>query len=317
MSLRILFMGTPEFAVPTLLRLADLHQVVAVITAPDKPAGRGLKERFSAVKEAALKLHLPLFQPERLDDPQLLESLRTMKPDLGVVVAFRQLPRSLFSLPRLGTINLHASLLPQYRGAAPIQRAIMAGETVTGLTTFFLDDNLDTGQVLLQESLPIGDDENAGQLHDRMKTLGAELVARTISLLESGKAIPQPQAEGLELKRAPKIRPADLVLDFARPVNQLYNQVRALAPTPAAHTVLGEEMLKILKAEKVPGSPELPPGTACTDEAGRLLFSCTDGYLAATLVQRPGRRPMPHDAFLRGWPQASRLARIDLGSNNI
>ncbi|MCS6992108.1 MAG: methionyl-tRNA formyltransferase [Chitinophagales bacterium] len=313
MALRILFLGTPEFAVPTLQRLAaGPHIIVAVVTTPDKAANRGLRLQPSPVKQAALSLGLPVLQPNRLDEPHFLNTVTELQPDIGVVVAFRKLPRALWSLPKMGSINLHASLLPQYRGAAPIQRAIMAGESTTGLTTFFLDDELDTGQILLQQVVPIREDDTGGSLHDRMKILGAELVSTTLDLLEAGKCTPKPQPQWPDLKKAPKIKPEELLINFHQPVHAVHNHVRALAPVPAAYTIVNHERLKILRASTVLCAPMLPAGSPCTDNSGRLLFACTDGYLVALEVQRPGRRPLPVDAFLRGWNYRSLLPVISV-----
>ncbi|MCS6917928.1 MAG: methionyl-tRNA formyltransferase [Chitinophagales bacterium] len=313
MGLRLVFMGTPDFAVPTLERLhADGREVVAVVTPPDRPAGRGLRLQPCPVKTAALRLHLPVLQPADLKDEEFINTLRKLHPDLGIVVAFRKLPRTVWSLPRLGTINLHASLLPDYRGAAPIQRALMAGERTTGLTTFFINDELDTGHIVLQQAVPIEDNETGGSLHDRLKVLGADLVAQTVDRIAAGDVHPLPQPAAGSPKKAPKIRPADRILDFQKPVHQLYNQVRALSPVPAAYLQLNGEPIKILMAEPVFTNPEMPPGTPCTDETGRLLLACADGFLAPTLLQRPGRNPLRYDDFLNGWPQAKTWKKISL-----
>ncbi len=302
MSLRIVFMGTPDFAVPSLQRLlAANKQVAGIVTSPDKPAGRGMKPKASPVKQVALSLGLPILQPSRLDDRDFLEHLARWQPDLGVVVAFRKLPSLVWRLPRYGTINLHASLLPQYRGAAPIQRAIMNGEKVTGLTTFFLDDQLDTGPILLQESIDIRENENFGSLYDRMKILGADLVLQTVEQIEKGNVHARPQPATHPLKVAPRIRKEECRLDFEKPAYELYNYVRALSPHPGAFTFVDGKIFKVLQARKNLNPHEYRPGTLCTDRTTTLCFACKQGFLIAEKVQMEGKKMMTVDAFLRGW----------------
>ena len=247
---RIVFMGTPDFAVASLRALVENNfLVVAVVTAPDKPAGRGLLLSESAVKKYAVLNKIPVLQPEKLRDPLFLEQLQKVKADIQVVVAFRMLPEIVWAMPPLGTINLHGSLLPQYRGAAPINRAIMNGETLTGVTTFKLKQEIDTGNILLKEEIPIGPQETAGELHDRMKETGASLVVRTIRGLMDGSLQEKPQEFKSEtvLKSAPKIFTEDCEIKWNDPVNKIFNQVRGLSPFPGAFTSFHEKKMKIFR----------------------------------------------------------------------
>ncbi len=302
MSLRIVFMGTPDFAVPSLERLiAANKQVAGIVTAPDKPAGRGLKPKASPVKQVALSLGLPVLQPNRLNDRDFLEHLARWEPDLGVVVAFRKLPSAVWRLPRYGTINLHASLLPQYRGAAPIQRAIMNGEKVTGLTTFFLDDQLDTGHIIMQEYIDIGENETFGSLHDRMKILGADLLLQTVEQIEKGNIHTWPQPQIHPLKVAPRIRKEECRLDFEKSAHELHNFVRALSPHPGAFTIVDGKIFKVLQSRKNLNAHDYRPGTLCTDRTTLLCFACKQGFLIAEKVQMEGKKMMTVDEFLHGW----------------
>ena len=239
-SLRIIYMGTPDFAVESLRALVEGgYNVVAVVTMPDKPAGRGHQLQYSAVKQYALSVGLPLLQPERLKDESFLQELRSYNADLQIVVAFRMLPEVVWNMPRLGTFNLHASLLPQYRGAAPINWAVMNGDTETGATTFMLQHEIDTGNIILQERISIADDENVGSVHDRLMMMGANLVTRTVDTIidaeNQGVALPTiPQNNDIELRQAPKIFKDTCAIDFSRPAQQVYNHIRGLSPYPAA-----------------------------------------------------------------------------------
>jgi methionyl-tRNA formyltransferase len=233
-QLRIIFMGTPEFAVPSLeILISNGYQVVAVITAPDKPAGRGMLMQQSAVKKFALEHQLNILQPSNLKDPLFVEELKNLTPDLQIVVAFRMLPDVVWQLPRIGTFNLHGSLLPQYRGAAPINWAIMNGEKEIGVTTFFLHHEIDTGNIILQEKMLIDEKETAGSLHDRMKVTGAQLVLKTVQTLLTGTYPLIEQQENKELKRAPKIYTEDCNIQWNRQTVSIYNQIRGLSPYPA------------------------------------------------------------------------------------
>src|SRR5450755_1714579 len=245
---RIVFLGTPDFAVASLHTLLENgFPVVAVVTAPDKPAGRGLQLTKSAIKRYAVQKDIPVLQPLKLKDPEFLEQLKSFQADVQVVVAFRMLPEIIWAMPALGTINLHGSLLPQYRGAAPINRAVMNGESKTGVTTFRLQQEIDTGNILLMEEISIGPDETAGELHDRMKEIGAALVVKTIRGLMDGTLREKPQ-EALDpsvLKTAPKIFPADCEIDWSHSISQIHNQIRGLSPFPGAFTSLKEKAVKI------------------------------------------------------------------------
>jgi methionyl-tRNA formyltransferase len=305
-ALRIVFMGTPEFAVDSLDALVRAgFQIVGVVTAPDKPAGRGLSMQESAVKKYAKEHGLKILQPLKLKDPAFIDELRSLNPDLQVVVAFRMLPESVWSLPRMGTINLHASLLPQYRGAAPINWAIIKGEKITGVTTFRLKHEIDTGDILLQESFPIGTHENAGQLHDRMKEIGAHLLVTTVRGLADGSLEPKPQAavaaeEHIQINHAPKIHTETCRIDWSQPVENVFNLVRGLSPYPGAFTVINEKMLKIFEAERDLENPKETPGDYETDGKTFLKFACTNGYLDLREVQMEGKKRMKIEDFLRG-----------------
>lgn len=297
-------MGTPEFAVASLDALVKAGcNIVGVVTAPDKPAGRGLKTNESAVKKYAVEKGLHLLQPAKLKDPGFIEQLKALEPAVQVVVAFRMLPEIIWKLPPHGTINLHASLLPQYRGAAPINRAIMNGEKETGLTTFRLQQEIDTGDVLLQTKIEIGEDETAGELHDRMKKLGAELLVKTLEGIATGNLRSEPQellAEG-SLKTAPKIHTSDCLINWGTPVEAVYNLVRGLSPYPGAFTIINEKMLKIYSAEKEVITPEHTEGDYVTDGKNELKFCCLNGYLKVKEVQLEGKKKMKVDEFLRGF----------------
>ncbi len=307
---RIIFMGTPEFAVASLDALVKAGcQVVAVITAPDKPAGRGMKPSESAVKKYALLHHLNILQPEKLKNPEFLEELRSLKADLQVVVAFRMLPELVWNMPPMGTINLHGSLLPQYRGAAPINWAIINGEKETGVTTFKLKQEIDTGNILLQEKIPIGDEETAGELHDKMKEIGAALVLETVRGLAEGTLQEVPQAEfspsplsrdGKEL-HAPKIFTEDCKIDWRGSLNDIYNRIRGLSPYPAAFTVLNDKTLKIYRAEKENTLPDVMPEQWKSDGKTYLKFACSDGFISVKELQLEGKKRMQVEEFLRGF----------------
>lgn len=311
-DLRIIFMGTPEFAVASLSALVEAGAtVIAVITAPDKPGGRGLQLQQSPVKKYALEKGLQVLQPPMLKHHDFLEDLKRLNADLQVVVAFRMLPELVWNMPPMGTINLHASLLPQYRGAAPINWAIINGEKETGLTTFKLKQEIDTGDILLQERIPIAEDETAGQLHDKMKTIGAELVVKTVKGLagESLQEIPQdtlgeiPAPDGTEkkIKDAPKIHTATCKINWSQPVETAYNLVRGLSPYPAAFIIMNERMLKIFMAKKETAIPSITEGDYETDNKTFLKFACTNGYLHLIEVQMEGKKKMGIAEFLRGF----------------
>lgn len=304
MNPNIVFMGTPEFAVASLHALVDNgFNVAAVVTAPDKPAGRGLKLAESAVKQYAVKNNIPVLQPVKLKDPEFQDQLKTFQADIQVVVAFRMLPEIVWAMPPYGTINLHGSLLPQYRGAAPINRAIMNGETKTGVTTFKLQQEIDTGNILLAEEISIGIDETAGELHDRMKEIGAGLVVKTIHGLMDGTLKEKPQAvvDPAALKAAPKIFAADCEIEWSNPVFKIHNQIRGLSPVPGAITSFNEKILKIFRAKIEKKEPDRIPGMVDTDGKSWLRFAASDGYVYVEEMQLEGKKRMKTADFLRGY----------------
>lgn len=299
--MRIVFMGTPEFAVASLDALVKAGcNIVGVITAPDKPAGRGMQLQQSAVKKYAAEHNLNVLQPEKLKSLQFLEELRELKADLQVVVAFRMLPEFVWDMPPMGTINLHGSLLPQYRGAAPINWAVINGEKETGVTTFKLKHEIDTGDILLQESFPVGEDDTAGDVHDRMKEIGAVVLVKTVKGLADGSLREKPQP-AIEIKHAPKIHTATCRINWSQPVENVFNLVRGLSPYPAAFTVMNEKMLKVYKAKKEIVFPSHTEGDYDTDGKTYLKFACTDGYLHLLEIQLEGKKKMGIEEFLRGY----------------
>jgi methionyl-tRNA formyltransferase len=297
--MRLVFMGTPDFAVPSLRRLVENgYTPVAVVTGPDRPRGRGQRLQATPVKEAALAMGIKnILQPESVKDPAFAEQLRILEPDVIVVVAFKILPPEVFTLAKHGTFNLHGSLLPKYRGAAPINRAVMEGETETGVTTFFLEPTVDTGRIILQERMPIGPDETAGEVHDRMMELGAEAVVQTIRLIESGRVSPLPQ-DNAQATPAPKIFKEDARISWDRPAGKVHNFVRALSPYPAAWTMHGSTMLKIYRTRPAAGSGKA--GEVLT-AAGKLVVACGDGAVEILELQQEGRRVLKAEDFLRGY----------------
>jgi methionyl-tRNA formyltransferase len=325
-GLRIVFMGTPEFAVASLDALVKAGcNIVGVITAPDKPAGRGMELQQSAVKKYAVENNLHVLQPEKLKNPAFLAELKSLNADLQIVVAFRMLPELVWNMPPMGSVNLHGSLLPQYRGAAPINWAVINGEKETGVTTFKLKHEIDTGDILLQESFPIADTDNAGDVHDRMKKIGAAVLVKTVIGLASGTLNERPQTSGVSgdpsdvsgqiaetnsrltthdsrlLKHAPKIFTETCKIDWNKPVDEVFNLIRGLAPYPAAFTFLQEKKLKIYKSEKIHESSKDIPGSFKTDSKSFLHFACNDGYISITELQLEGKKKMAIADFLRGY----------------
>lgn len=303
---RIVFMGTPEFAVASLdaLRVAGF-EIAGVVTAPDKPAGRGMKMNESAVKKYAVEHGLRILQPEKLKNPEFIEGLRALAADLQVVVAFRMLPEIVWSMPRLGSVNLHGSLLPQYRGAAPINWAVINGEKETGVTTFLLQHEIDTGEILMQESFPVGENDTAGEVHDRMKEIGARVLVETVRGLASGTLQSKPQTDDREgknivLRHAPKLFTENSRIDFNKPVKEVHDLVRGLSPFPGAYTIFGEKTLKIYRSIAEPGNIEVTPGAFVTDNKTYLRFACADGYLSVKELQLEGKKRMPVEDFVRG-----------------
>lgn len=294
-------MGTPDFAVASLRALTEEgFDIVGVITAPDKPAGRGQKISESAVKKYALEQGFTILQPLRLKDSVFLDALRALQADLQVVVAFRMLPEVVWNMPPKGTINLHASLLPQYRGAAPINRVIMNGERESGVTTFFLKQEIDTGDLLFSERVSIDPDDTAGDLHDKLMAVGAALLVKTVRAIENNQYSETPQANTADLKTAPKIFKEDCQIDWNQPVEKVYNHIRGLSPYPAAFTVLQDKSLKIFQAEIERISPEVQPGAYLSDHKKYLKFACADGLISVKEIQLEGKKRMSVEEFLRG-----------------
>ena len=304
-SIRIIYMGTPDFAVESLRALVDGgYNVVAVVTMPDKPAGRGHQLQYSAVKQYALSVGLPILQPERLKDESFLQQLRSYNADLQIVVAFRMLPEVVWDMPRLGTFNLHASLLPQYRGAAPINWAVINGEKETGATTFMLQHEIDTGNIILQERISIADDENVGSVHDRLMTMGAGLVIRTVDLIIDSENNSQPlpttsQDESMQLKAAPKIFKDTCAIDFSCSAQQVYNHIRGLSPYPAAwisEMPSSHPLSQVLKGAKVYKAAL----TQLAEQKGHIIIPCAQGYIDLLELQLPGKKRMDASALLNG-----------------
>jgi methionyl-tRNA formyltransferase len=324
-DLRIVFMGTPEFAVASLDALVNAGcNIVAVVTAPDKPAGRGLKMQESAVKKYAVEKGLKVLQPEKLKDTKFLEELKSLNVDLQVVVAFRMLPEVVWNMPSMGTVNVHASLLPQYRGAAPINWAIINGEKESGITTFKLKHEIDTGDILLQEKTSIGENETAGELHDNLKESGAQVLVKTIQGLADGSLKEKPQTSMVNgewpiensqtseshspftiyhshLKHAPKIFTETCKIDWSKPVDEVHNLIRGLSPFPGAFTYLNDKFLKIYRSEKEYRQPTISAGQFETDGKKFLKFACRNGFILVKELQLEGKKKMDVEDFLRGY----------------
>lgn len=298
-------MGTPEFAVASLQVLIESpHKVVAVVTVADKPAGRGQKIQESPVKQCAVLHNIPVLQPEKLKSPEFIDQLSSYQADLFVVVAFRMLPEVVWNMPPMGTINLHGSLLPRYRGAAPINWAVINGEKETGVTTFFLQHEIDTGNVIMQESFAIGDDDTVGEVHDKMMHFGANVLRKTVDIIASDRVRALPQndmiASGADLKHAPKIFKEDCKIDWNKSLYEVHNFVRGLAPYPAAWTMMQDKSLKIFMGKKVPGVVK-EIGQFETDQKSILRFAAQDGWYEVTELQFEGKKRMTTEEFLRGW----------------
>lgn len=323
-------MGTPEFAVASLDALVHAgYNVVGVITAPDKPAGRGMKLTESAVKKYAVQHGLHVLQPEKLKNPVFLKELISLRADLQIVVAFRMLPEAVWNMPKMGTVNVHGSLLPQYRGAAPINWAVINGEKETGVTTFKLKHEIDTGDVLLQESFPIGEDETAGEVHDRMKDIGAQLLVKTVEGLVNGTLEEKPQlsmvngewsvgnsetsashsqltTHNSQLKHAPKIFTETCKIDFTKTVDEVHNLIRGLSPFPGAFTTFNGKMMKIYKSKREiaagrPDESDLTDNSFTTDGKTYLKFACSNGFIHVQELQLEGKKRMLIEDFLRGY----------------
>ena len=310
-DLRIVFMGTPDFAVASLAALVEKgYKVVGVVTAPDKPAGRGQKLQQAAVKTYALAQQLPVLQPEKLKDESFLSELKSLKADLQIIVAFRMLPEVVWKMPVLGTFNLHGSLLPRYRGAAPLNWAIMNGDQESGVTTFLLKQEIDTGNILFWEKVPISPDLTVGELHDQLMVIGAGLVIKTVDALAEGKAIPIAQEKLViepERLHAPKIFKEDCRIDWSLDVQKTHNKIRGLSPYPTAWTELAAPLketvsLKIFRTSIELCAHSLVPGTILSDQKKWAKIACTDGYLSVIDLQLAGKKRMGIEEFLRGFP---------------
>lgn len=301
-ELRIIYMGTPEFAVPSLKILVENGMnVVAVITAPDKPKGRGQKLATSPVKDYALSQNIPVLQPPKLKDPEFLEELKSYNANLQIVVAFRMLPVVVWDMPEIGTFNLHASLLPQYRGAAPINWAIINGEKETGVTTFFLKHKIDTGNIIFQEKEPIEEDDTVGTLYERLMERGANLVLKTTKAIAEGQYTEMPQPEDQDITYAPKIFKETCEIDWSKSSEEVYNFIRGLSPYPAAWTHIAGKKFKIFKTEKTSfTSAGENPGDFDTDNKTYLRIQTGGSPLAITELQMEGKRRMDIESFLRG-----------------
>ncbi len=299
--MNIVFMGTPEFAVASLKALLENgFNIVGVVTAPDKPAGRGQKITESAVKKYAAEQGLKILQPVKLKDPAFLNELRSLKADLQVIVAFRMLPEVVWNMPEHGTINLHASLLPQYRGAAPINWAIINGEKESGVSTFFLKQEIDTGDLLFSERVEISRHDTAGDLHDKLMETGASLLVKTVRAIEAGEYAEQPQISADDLEAAPKIFKEDCLINWDKPSEKVFNFIRGLSPYPTSFTYLNGKILKIFKAEIEKTEATLKPGSYVCDNKTYLKFACADGLISVLEIQLEGKKKMKIDEFLRG-----------------
>jgi len=309
-DLRIVFMGTPEFAVESLKILVEnKYNVVGVVTVPDKPAGRGQKLKTSPVKDYALSMSIPVLQPEKLKNEEFLNELKSLNAHLQVIVAFRMLPEVVWNMPPMGSFNLHGSLLPQYRGAAPINWAVINGDKETGVTTFFLQHEIDTGNIIDQKRMPILEEDNAGSVHDKMMVLGAELVLDTVGKICRDEATTKPQSElikiGSQLNPAPKIFKEDCKIDWQKPVLEIHNKIRGLSPYPAAYTEIkddaGKELsLKVFKTQVLP-SQNTSVGTISSNGKSNFIIECIDGALAIEELQLAGKKRMTTKEFLNGF----------------
>jgi methionyl-tRNA formyltransferase len=297
--MRILFMGTPDFAIPSLsILLEHSYEITGVVTAPDKPRGRGQQVSCTPIKEFALQRNLPVLQPNNLRDPKLISEIQRLNPDLIVVVAFRILPKEIYSVPKYGSFNLHASLLPKYRGAAPINWAIINGETESGVTTFFLQDKVDTGSVLLQARVKIGINETAGELHDKLSEVGAEIVLQTVRLIELGKTQPRKQDDTLACP-APKIFKDDCKISWQKPSLQVHNFIRGLSPFPAAWTMHNEKIIKIYRTITIDGQSEA--GIILEKTNNALYIGTGNGVISILEIQQEGKKRLGIEEFLRGY----------------
>lgn len=298
--MRIIFLGTPDFSVPSLDAIVKAgHEVVAVVTMPDKPAGRGMQLQQSAVKKYAVENNIKVLQPVKLKDPEFIAELQSLNADLQVVIAFRMLPQIVWQMPKFGTLNLHASLLPDYRGAAPINWAIINGETKTGVSTFFLKHEIDTGDVLLTKEVAITPTMNAGELHDLLMQVGAETVVKSLALIKSGNTKGTPQGDDNN-KMAPKIFKEHCLINFNQNGQNIYNLIRGLSPYPAAFTHFDNKILKVYESTFEATNHQEPIGKMMSDNKTFLKIACQDGYIHLLQIQLEGKKRMKVDEFLRG-----------------
>jgi len=304
--LKVLFLGTAEFACPTLeALLASPHEVIGIVTQPDRPKGRGQKTIATPVKSLAQKADLPVHQPEKIRDPAFLKILESIKPEIMVVVAYGQiLSAPVLAVPARGCVNVHGSLLPKYRGAAPIVRAILGGETRTGITTMFMDPGMDTGPILLTEETEIGEEDTAGTLHDRLARVGAHLLLRTLESLETNTITPKPQDHS-RATLAPKIEKEEARIRWSAPARQTFNQIRAFDPWPGAFTLLAGRILKLFRPRLIEGGAQEPPGTIVRASHEGLRVAASQGYLLVREAQMESRPRMRVSDFLRGNPLAA------------
>ena len=307
--MKVVFMGTSEFAVASLDAIVQAgHEVAAVVTVPDKPAGRGQQLRFSDVKQYALEHQLPVMQPEKLKDPAFVDALHQLAADVFVVVAFRMLPEIVYSMPPKGTFNIHASLLPQYRGAAPINWAVINGEKETGVTAFFLNREIDKGDIIAQSKVAIGEEETAGELHDRLMVEGASLAVKTLDMIQSGRVatMPQPQADDMRLKPAPKIFREDMLINWEQPAQTIHDMIRGLSPYPAAYTRIQDKngetyTIKCFQTKVLAEKSSSSPGTVTVVSKKNLVVSAKDVQILLQNIQFQGKKRMNSEIFLSGF----------------
>ncbi|MGB4852307.1 MAG: methionyl-tRNA formyltransferase [Ignavibacteria bacterium] len=304
--MRILFMGTPEFAVPSLnILVKNNYDICGVVTVPDKKKGRGLNLSNSDIKKFSMKHSLNILQPDNLRDPEFIKTLTDLKPDLILVVAFKILPEEVFTIPKYGSVNLHASLLPKFRGAAPINHALINGETESGVTTFFLKKKVDTGNIILQKKINIDKDDDAGTLHDKLSELGAESVLETVRLIEAGNVIPQIQNDS-DASPAPKIFKENCIIDWNQNACKIHDFIRGLSPYPAAFTFLNNRSVKIFRSALTGNSKKETPGSIVVEEK-KLLVSCLDNMIEILELQTEGKKSIPASEFINGLDKNKKL----------
>lgn len=313
--MKIIFFGTPDFAVASLQKIVESgFEVAAVVTAPDKPAGRGLKLQQSAVKQYAVEVGLPVLQPEKLKNHEFIETLKSYNADLFVIIAFRMLPEVVWNMPPLGSINLHGSLLPQYRGAAPINWAVINGETETGVTTFFLKHQIDTGSIILRDKVAIEENDTAGSVYNKLMHVGADLMVETLKAIDNKSYTLEEQDLSTETKHAPKIFKEDCQINWNNTLEHNYNFVRGLSPYPTAWTMLGDLTLKVFWADKNYADTSGVVGDIETDNKTYLKIACTDGWLSLKDIQLQGKKRMAIEDFLRGF-DASKHTKVSYSSS--